>query len=81
MTKRFLTVYEYADLYKVSACSVRRGCNDGSITAVKLGSQWRIPVDQEPESTTDAIQAIASCLSEMRAALDRLEQNLELQRA
>lgn len=45
---KYLTVREFADLFKLSPISVRRHCENGNIPgAIKFGTLWRIPVKEE----------------------------------
>jgi excisionase family DNA binding protein len=38
-----LTIRQAADLMQVSDKTVRRRITDGSLIALRIGSQWRIP--------------------------------------
>jgi excisionase family DNA binding protein len=45
---RLLTIKDVAELCRVSTRTVRRWIDDGTLTAAKLGAQWRIrPRDLE----------------------------------
>lgn len=47
-SSEYLTVREFADLFKLSPVSVRRHCENGNIPgAIKFGTLWRIPVKEE----------------------------------
>lgn len=43
MTPRLLTVQEVAGILRVHARTAYRLVTEGSIRAVKIGSQWRVP--------------------------------------
>jgi len=50
-----LTVEEYADMYSVNVVTVRQWIRRGKLpTAIKMGSEWRIPELSEPEERTRA---------------------------
>lgn len=76
MTKKFLTVEEYADLVKVSTCQVRRMCQRKQIEAVKVGSQWRIPIETNETPSSPNIDAMAKCVDEIIDAFKRLKEHL-----
>lgn len=43
---RFLTTRQCAGLLRCSEWMVRKMCRDGTLSAMKVGVQWRIPTDQ-----------------------------------
>lgn len=40
---RYLTPAEAAEIFRVSKRSITRLCLEGSLYAIKVGKQWRIP--------------------------------------
>jgi len=48
MSANLVTVREAADFLRISARTVYRLIESGQITAVRIGKQWRIPMNDLP---------------------------------
>ncbi len=48
MNANLVTVREAADFLRISARTVYRLIESGQITAVRIGKQWRIPMNDLP---------------------------------
>ena len=46
MTRKYLTVREFADIYRISARTVLRMIQRGETKAIKKARKWLIPADE-----------------------------------
>lgn len=80
----YLTVSEYSKRMRIGPQAVRRACEAGTLRAVKVGSQWRIPDPGAPggdgvaardpaDEARTVLLAVRSMLEAVKATLDRLE--------
>lgn len=77
MSKKFITIEEYAELLGVSQSTVRRMCNRGDLNCIKVGRQWRISTDSAPDDYDLKINSIYDCFKAMSDAISELQEKLK----
>lgn len=54
--KRFYTPKEVAEIISISPITVQRMCLEGRLPALKIGREWRIPIEKSERWLENQIQ-------------------------